>query len=100
MKEENLVGVLTGRAVRAVGIRLDHAASRFIQPPRDVAHHLAAGLVVVAEQDDGLEFLQPVPTVIDPFKVSAAGRDGYRIARAGLVEREGVYLPFRDDLRL
>lgn len=100
VKEQDLIGILAGFPIRAVRIVLHDHAARLVQPAHHVAHHLAAGLVVISEEDDCLELLNPFPAVINPLKVRTATRYGNYVLNACFVERHGVNLAFTDYLRL
>ena len=95
-REEDFVRVLTFfPTVFPIRIIFDDGASRFIQPFRRLLNHLAAGVVVIAEENNALEFFQPVPAVLNPAEILAAGGDGDDVRDAGLIKGHGVQLPFR-----
>ena len=100
MKEQNLVRVFAGVVVWSVRVFLDNHAAGFVQPSDDLADHFSARCIVVAEKYDGLKAFQPVPTVVDPVKIAAAGGNRDNIARTGLIERKCVDHALRNDLRL
>lgn len=100
VEEQYLVGIFAGRSVRPVGIFFNDHAAGFVLSADDIADHHSAWRIVIAKQNDGLEAFQPIPAMIDPVQIAAAGWNRYDVACACLIQRQRIDHSLGDDLRL
>lgn len=100
VKVEDFIRVFARFAIRSIGVFFHDHAARFVQPADDIPNHLAAGFVVVPEEDDRLEAFEPIPAMVDPVEIIAPAGYGDDVADARLIQRERVHLTFCDDQRL
>ena len=63
-------------------------------------NHLFPWRIIIAKQNNGIEFLKPVIACCYPIQIIAPGWDGNDIGNAGFIECHGIALTLCDHQRL